>query len=935
MKKLPFTAILSTLLVLTLLIIPSVSALEFDNVKDVVAIKNPNYATIGDRNLEWNDLWNKYPVVKVENGWGLDIPYIYRGKKLFEIGLTEHSEVCEGDYCYSKGVFYTSGDDPVYSSMDFYTKVDDEWVKQNVRSWSFKYWGQVDDYEWQCSDTGKVSLNGTKIQECSNVKVGSHEDWIRLNAGEKLPEGTYDYFLEAKKKPSREVDWVMTSNGKALNELAVWGSQYIWNNGSAHSTYDPNSMTNPENFFDEDEGTYAEYTEIAGTGGETTKSLGKTFSATYVNETYIKTRIGFCSDGNNNGYADGWLETYDGTTWNEVSHFVDEGSTGNTCYNYDTNQNFTIQDTIQGIRIRSRSRSFGSTDYTIKYYTLEYSVAGEAYINLNSPINEYISDTPEVTFNATATVTGGATLVNMSLWTNETGSWAIENTTEVVSSGAGQVAGGTNFYKFDETTGTVAYDYLGNDDSSISGTVTINVEGKSARAYNFSNGYITPGALTTTDFSVSAWVNREAGARTIWAQGGAFLNIETDGSILCVIDDGGGNNVADSVSAIPLETWTHIGCSYDKTGSGDIILYINGQLNDTTGSTRTPSGGGARIGQRSTGANPFKGRIDEVGLWDSEISAANFQTLYNSANPTSSSTQTWSKTIPSGTTLWNVQACDTDGDCGFATSNYTVSLDATAPSVTTIYPSGLINTLVEGQTLALNYSISDTNLDACWYSYNGTNTTIGNCSANTNFTYSFGKNNLTLYANDSVGNTNSSFTSWSAKIIENSQTFSATTVEGSIESFYANMTLAEGIEISSATLIYNGESETASIDSSGTIRILGVTGFEIPSQSVETNISFYWSLVLDDASIINLTARNQTVTTINLDNCSSYSFQLFNLSLYDEELLTPVLGTIQLYYEILNVPNYNTVQNYSGEFTNVSNTLVCSEANLSGQNLVY
>jgi len=104
---------------------------------------------------------------------------------------------------------------------------------------------------------------------------------------------------------------------------------------------------------------------------------------------------------------------------------------------------------------------------------------------------------------------------------------------------------------------------------------------------------------------------------------------------------------------------------------------------------------------------------------------------------------------------------------------------------------------------------------------------------------------------------------------------------------------------------------------------------------VETNVSFYWSLTLNDASVINLTSRNQTVTTIALDNCSGYTNQLFNISLYDEELLTPLLGTIELYYEVLNVPNYNTVQNYSGKFTNVSNTLVCSEANLSGQNLVY
>jgi len=120
MKKLFLTFCLSILLIST------ISALQFDNVKDIVSVKNPNYATIGDRNLEWNDLWNKYPTIKIENSFGL-------GKKLFEIALTEHTEVCENDYCYSKGVFYTSGDDPVYDEMNFYTKVDGSYVKIQVK----------------------------------------------------------------------------------------------------------------------------------------------------------------------------------------------------------------------------------------------------------------------------------------------------------------------------------------------------------------------------------------------------------------------------------------------------------------------------------------------------------------------------------------------------------------------------------------------------------------------------------------------------------------------------------------------------------------------------------------------------------------------------------------------------------------------------------
>lgn len=50
---------------------------------------------------------------------------------------------------------------------------------------------------------------------------------------------------------------------------------------------------------------------------------------------------------------------------------------------------------------------------------------------LNSPADGSIAYVQPVTFNASANVTGGANLVNMSLWTNISGSWAISNTTEI------------------------------------------------------------------------------------------------------------------------------------------------------------------------------------------------------------------------------------------------------------------------------------------------------------------------------------------------------------------------------------------------------------------------------------------------------------------------------------------------------------------------
>jgi len=50
---------------------------------------------------------------------------------------------------------------------------------------------------------------------------------------------------------------------------------------------------------------------------------------------------------------------------------------------------------------------------------------------LNSPADDSTVYNNLVTFNATASVTDGATLTNMSLWTNESGSWETRNSTNI------------------------------------------------------------------------------------------------------------------------------------------------------------------------------------------------------------------------------------------------------------------------------------------------------------------------------------------------------------------------------------------------------------------------------------------------------------------------------------------------------------------------
>ena len=102
-----------------------------------------------------------------------------------------------------------------------------------------------------------------------------------------------------------------------------------------------------------------------------------------------------------------------------------------------------------------------------------------------------------------------------------------------------------------------------------------------------------------------------------------------------------------------------------------------------------------------------------------------------------------------GNSIWKIYANDSFGNLGSA--SVTFSVDSINPSLSIAFPT-------EGQafgnnmSLSLNYSVSDSNLQACWYNIDDSvNVSINGC-LNTTFNVSEGSHSLKLYANDSFGN---------------------------------------------------------------------------------------------------------------------------------------------------------------------------------------
>jgi len=60
-----------------LFLVASVSAFEFDNIKDRISFTKGQNLTIGEKQLEYNPLWEKYNPIRITNAFGL-------GKNLFE-----------------------------------------------------------------------------------------------------------------------------------------------------------------------------------------------------------------------------------------------------------------------------------------------------------------------------------------------------------------------------------------------------------------------------------------------------------------------------------------------------------------------------------------------------------------------------------------------------------------------------------------------------------------------------------------------------------------------------------------------------------------------------------------------------------------------------------------------------------------------------------
>ena len=163
-------------------------------------------------------------------------------------------------------------------------------------------------------------------------------------------------------------------------------------------------------------------------------------------------------------------------------------------------------------------------------------------------------------------------------------------------------------------------------------------------------------------------------------------------------------------------------------------------------------------------------------------------------------------------------------------------------------------------------------------------------------------------------------------------TYNEEVLDLSLEDFILYVQASE--EITASKLYYNGNIYDSSILSLGSGIYKISNSMQIPDVAVDTNYTFYFEITTETDTFLT-DSYNQSVFVLLIDNCASYTNEIFNISLYDEKTLELLLGTIEVNLELFNNDKSTALTTAVSNFYNMSNMAICSNVNLTGTGYYY
>ncbi|MBT3324403.1 hypothetical protein HN681_03140 [archaeon] len=325
------------------------------------------------------------------------------------------------------------------------------------------------------------------------------------------------------------------------------------------------------------------------------------------------------------------------------------------------------------------------------------------------------------------------------------------------------------------------------------------------------------------------------------------------------------------------DLWHHTVALVDENG---MKLYVDGSLKVTGSKTSSDASASNNIiigyGVYPLAKPYYNGSLDEFKIWNNSLSANDVYQQYVSNLNKINSTQWYlyvNQSLNSTTGLvdgdytYFVSSKDNVGNINLTTiSTITIdSVDVDGPIINFVNLEN--NSFSSDVNLIINYTVTDLNLDACWYSNDTMSVNIslgsgGNCSNITNVVWNEGSHNLTVWANDTLGNEASSITSFT--IDTNSPVINyedqAETDESKLtrNNIYVNVSVTEINEVNiTYNLYYSNHTLVNSSTFTDTTRSINWTGLS------ETNYNFNVTVYDNATNSASTLTRTVSIDTTN------------------------------------------------------------------------
>jgi len=549
-----------------------------------------------------------------------------------------------------------------------------------------------------------------------------------------------------------------------------------------------------------------------------------------------------------------------------------------------------------------------------------------------------------------------------------------------------------SYWKFDEedTTGSGnILDQLKVHNGTNSGGD--NVSGKLVYAYDFvaaSNDYIDFGDVDplndASGGAISFWMNWDGGnSQTVlskWGTGdriGFFM--DAGGSLQAWVGDSSTGGWHDLIASPSTDTWYHVVMNH-KSADNNNTFYIDGTLVYSEVYDYGDESFDFVVGRFSAGTGDYDGTVDEVGVWNRELTTAEITQLYNGGTGISytnnfdvapsidvnapvdelnstttditlnctatdnsyienvtfyvddaivstntshmnNTAYTYTHTFPQGTTAWICGACDNATNC-INSSARNVNVDTIDPYVEHISPTTLQQNNSDTMQVNFTYNVSDTNSDACWYDLgNGTNYTLTDCSETSEvIALASGLWNVTLYANDTFGNENNTgTTSFYVNAFGITNTYDNPTIEGEEQTITMHLGNLSSLSSLEGNLTYNGTLYEGTVDNQN----ISVT-LTTPDVDANTDVNFSWAYLINNESF---STDNITQTILNFSSlevalsCSAGLSPTMHFTFAGENNLTAHNASVDYLFRY-GITN-SSARTTKGNLTNVEGFYVC------------